>query len=590
MRVRISARKCGTAFAAALWCVLVLAVAASATPTATPTELNHQTVFVQASPKITEPTTGIITTGTKGTQPATPAGVGSGPMDAKGINLDFHAADITDVLKALSIQSGVNIVTGSDVKGLVTVTLNKVSMREALDMITKLSGFKYAAMTADTYIVGTTAGLNAVTGNDLAGDRTVFDAIPIRYANPADLAKAVQEQLPTVKVSVGSAPPNDQKDDKDVKKATVDDVPKSVVKYLGTILVSGPESDVAIAREIISRVEETIQSGGPETVTKVYQIKYADAQELVAMITSAVPGVSVAFGPRSGFERKAGDMVQSGYTSSGGSDANDKGKDTYELKNQPENIVLTGFAADVDRALKLVVEVDIRPMQILIEAKVIDLNNEDAKDIGVEWTWDGLSVQGKREVEGTIVPPASSGLKEITRTAVFGPATIQANLNLMVSNGKAKLLASPQVAMVSGKPARIFIGDEVRYISETVLGPGQSSQKTEVVPVGILLDAVGVVGSDDEITLYLHPEVSTVTKYIGNIPQIARRYTDSTIRVKNGGTVVIGGLIRDEDRVTMSQIPLLGDLPVVGRLFKSTSRGTTRSEVTIFITATILKD
>jgi type II secretory pathway component GspD/PulD (secretin) len=144
--------------------------------------------------------------------------------------------------------------------------------------------------------------------------------------------------------------------------------------------------------------------------------------------------------------------------------------------------------------------------------------------------------------------------------------------------------------MVSGKPGRIFIGDEIRYISETILGPGQSSQTTEVVPVGILLDAVGTVGADSEITLYLHPEVSTVTKYVGNIPQIARRYTDSTIRIKDGSTVIIGGLIKEEDIQTMSKIPLLGDLPILGQLFRNNNKSKVKSEVTIFIKATILKD
>lgn len=581
MRVRLS----GKLSFGLLCCALILAVAAPAVAADTLTALRSESMWIQSAPALAEPSVKRIA--------AVPASavVKPEPRAARNINLDFHAADITDVLKALSVQSGTNIVTGTDVKGQVTVSLNKVSLNEALDMVTKLSGYKYASVAADTYLVGSAQGLNAVLGVESIGQQIVYASIAVQYANPKDLAKAIQEQVPTVKVSVGSGFNDSDTEDSETKKASADDVPKGLVKPTGALLLSGPEKDVAIARSIIAQVEDSVQAGGPDSIMEIYWIKYADAAELMELVSSTAPAVSIAYGPRAGFQREKGDVVQVGFTGANGSgDAADKGKEMYALKNQPDALVLTGPSRDVMNALALLEQVDVRQPQVLIEARVIDISNDAARDLGIEWTWGNLTASGRTDVENIEVNDPVSNLRTVTRTAVYGPANIQAKVNLMVTDGKAKILANPKVAMVSGKPARIFIGDEVRYISETVLGPGQSSQKTEIVPVGILLDAVGVVGQDGEITLYLHPEVSTVTKYVGNIPQVARRYTDSTIRVKDGGTVVIGGLIREEERVAMSKIPLLGDLPFVGQLFRNTSKGKTNSEIAIFITATVLKD
>ncbi len=116
--------------------------------------------------------------------------------------------------------------------------------------------------------------------------------------------------------------------------------------------------------------------------------------------------------------------------------------------------------------------------------------------------------------------------------------------------------------------------------------------------MGVQLSVVGNVSGDGYITLNLHPEVSvvkldqTVVNGVGalTLPTITRRYTDHVVRVRDGATIIIGGLINDQDITEMSKVPLLGDLPILGNLFRHTHKTKDHSEVVIFITASIVND
>jgi type II secretory pathway component GspD/PulD (secretin) len=104
------------------------------------------------------------------------------------------------------------------------------------------------------------------------------------------------------------------------------------------------------------------------------------------------------------------------------------------------------------------------------------------------------------------------------------------------------------------------------------------------VPVGIILLVHPRVNGDGQITLRVKPVVSTVSGFVDGVPQTSTREAETVVRVKDGDTLVIGGLIRDEDVKTMTKVPILGDLPLVGQLFRYHERNHRRSEVMIFLT------
>jgi len=169
----------------------------------------------------------------------------------------------------------------------------------------------------------------------------------------------------------------------------------------------------------------------------------------------------------------------------------------------------------------------------------------------------------------------------------------QLQANALAKSGNGRILANPNVLALNGKPSSIVIGDKVIYVKSVLQGTNGPSIETGEVQVGIQLHTISTITSDGYITMALHPEVSVITSYITssdgvNLPQIANRFVDSTIRVKDGETIVLGGLIKEDELDSMSGIPLLRDLPVIGQFFGSKTKSRTHSEIMIFITPRVI--
>ncbi len=563
MRVRSS----GIAFAGVLLYVIVFVIAAAIPVTAadTTTQLvSEKSVYVAAAPVITEPSTTRLAL----------AAEGKGPSEPKNICLDFHAADITDVLKALSVQSGANIVTGTDVKGQVTVSLNKVSLSEALDMVTKLSGFKYAEVGAGTYIVGTGAGISGVL--DAGSDETVTEALTIKYANPDQLGQVLTAQVPGLKYT-----PSGAKTDQPGPKV---------------MIVSGTRSVVDNAKAIVTQVEETMARDAENQTVEVYKLKYASAKDAATLLAAVLPQLTVSLGPTTGFEQRPPSGVTFITSSSGGNGGSTGDSSQGVSKEEPTAIVMSGTPEDIAKAKELLSTLDIKPKQVLIETKVTDITIGAQKRLGLTWSWNSITYAENNK--GTEVHPVAQGPFD------RAPLSISAQLDAMLEDNSAQLLANPTVAAIEGKPAVIFIGDEIKYIiriDETLTGV---NFQTETANVGVTLRVVARPDEDGYITLALHPEVSTISDWLtigtgtgGNnaktaiaLPQISRRFTDHVIRVKDGETIVIGGLIRDYELSNLTKVPLLGDLPFFGGLFRHREKTKEHSDVAIFLKATVMKD
>jgi type II secretory pathway component GspD/PulD (secretin) len=547
----------------ALVCALILSTGALS---ADPTQARTDAGYTASAPVAVEP---------QPVRVALAAGTGqqTASQEDKNITLDFHGADITDVLKALSMQAGKNIVTGTDVKGTVTVSLSRVSFSEALDMVTKLSGYTYALASPNTYIVGTVPGVGGVTGNpDL---ETSTATVALAYADPEQICKMLEAQMPNIKTSMNGKP--DQPGPK-------------------LLVMSGPKKQVEQASDMVAKIESTIaekvKSDGASKVIEVYRLKFADAKTAVAMLQNVLPRLTVLTGPGSGLT----DTVPSGITfssSSGGTVAAGTSTSSTQTGMEPRTLILSGTPDDVAKAKNILAEVDVRPKQVLIETKFTDITVGAQKRLGITWSWDSIGFNERTNASG-------GGESAWYRL----PVNFEAELDAMLKDNSAKLLANPSIAAIEGKQAVIFIGDEIKYIiniQETLTG---ITFQTETASVGVTLRVVARPDEDGYITLALHPEVSTISDWLtigtgtgGNnaktaiaLPQIARRFTDHTVRVKDGETIVIGGLIRDNEISNLSKVPLLGDLPVLGGLFRHREKQKEHSDIVVFIKASLMKD
>jgi type II secretory pathway component GspD/PulD (secretin) len=517
------------------------------------------------------------------------------PRPAPRVTVDFVGAEIADVLKALSLQTQTNIVTSPEVKGTVTVSLTGVGVEEALDLITRLSGYRYTKL-GNTYVVATAQGLqNLLSGTQTAAPQArVTQLVAYRYADPNTLSKVIQEQAPGVQVSwnLSSAQPS---------------------KGVGTkvALVSGTETEVRVAAELIETVDSTLSRSQQDVVVDTYIVKHASPTDLRNIVSELVPEVTIMLGPRPGFNllapaplgdsagrtvgEKGVDMALQGGGGGGQQGGNQAqgGSGDASIDERVNTLILTGPRAAVDRAKEALARIDIAPPQVLIEAKVVEVSADADNTLGV--LWDFSSTRANFTL-GTPSPPDRGNFG----TIVFGRLTrdaigISAKLDALFKDNKARLLANPKLLVLNAKQAQIFIGDEVRYIESVQSTQNGVSVTTGKVNVGIQLNVVAKTNPEGDITLQIHPEVSLITGFLktpvgGEIPQVSRRFADSAVRLRSGETLVIGGLISQRDLRLVQKVPLLGDLPILGYLFKQTNTKRSNSEILVFLTATLWKE
>jgi type II secretory pathway component GspD/PulD (secretin) len=212
----------------------------------------------------------------------------------------------------------------------------------------------------------------------------------------------------------------------------------------------------------------------------------------------------------------------------------------------------------------------------------VDMSPETSKKLGFLYDWTPLSFT-ETKTGGNV------SFGSLARSA-FG---FNVELQAAEERREAKILARPNIAVIDGEEASIFIGDLFRYERVTsVSDSGQQVFTIETVPIGVaLLCRPRVTG--DEITLRVHPVVSNIRTFTGrnkDIPVTSSREAESVVRMKDGETFAIGGLLKDEELKIMTKVPILGDLPFLGQLFRHRDTSKKRSEVTIFITARIRKD
>lgn len=506
------------------------------------------------------------------------------------VSLDFVATDIHDVLKGLSMQGNVNIVAGPEVKGDVTVTLNNVTVEEALKLVTGMSGYKFAK-DGDTYIVGTPDSLRTVLSgsSSLESDMTSV-VLTLKYADAEMVGTMMKDQFGITMVS--SKPKEVESGAKD-NKITLSSGPSILV-------LTGSRGKVEAAKNIVEAIEASLADSEADSVIDLYEMKHANIYETASLLSTSVPGLSVRIGPNEGFDllcpravdmsstSGAGGGASGGSTSGGTGNTGATGAQTQ--KADPKILILRGSPDDVAKARNLLADIDVKLPMIVIEAKVVDITNDDSKNVGIKWDTEGL-VSSTTLTENN--SPTDSAIKfgRLSRSAL----SFTGRINALVEKGKAKVLANPNVLAMDGKPSTFFVGDEVKYVVQVTVSDNGTTVTTETARVGVQLLTVSRVSSDGYITMNIHPEVSVISAWITTpadliLPEISRRYVDTTIRVKDGETIVIGGLIKSEETSTIGGIPFLKDLPILGYLFRTDNISKTDSEVMMFITPRVVTD
>lgn len=246
------------------------------------------------------------------------------------------------------------------------------------------------------------------------------------------------------------------------------------------------------------------------------------------------------------------------------------------------------------------------PSQIRLEAQIIEINSDYTKNLGIQY-WS--QTPGSNSNSGSSTGNSNSGITVGTAGLFYGGedfsstrkhggwlgshvANVNVTLQALINEGKARILSRPSITTMSGKAANILIGGRIPI----PVSDGNGNVSIDWHEYGMKLNIEPVVDSEDKITSKVHAEVSTLDYSHGvkidsfSVPGIATREAESEVNVRSGMTMAIGGLINSEDAKIVSKIPLLGDIPIIGRFFRHTSNTRDKREVIILITPTLVAD
>lgn len=286
------------------------------------------------------------------------------------------------------------------------------------------------------------------------------------------------------------------------------------------------------------------------------------------------------------------------------------------------NIIVTDTESKIKAIDTFIEEIDRITPQILVEARIYDITCKDRLDLGVEWNA-GRNTSFFDGSGGITTPPGPLGINpsgdiDPFSTGVFSGATgktsgttgafrfgwlrdsldidilLRAQQNLI----SAKLLANPRILVLDNERAQIKIMSEIPYQELTETSGGGSIGSTSFKDVGVSLDVIPHLTRDEMIRLDLKPtfsvQTSTVTFQAANLqypqPVVDKREASTTLLVKNGQTIVLGGLRKKDVTKQVNKIPLLGDIPILGYLFRFEGEDTVNSELVVFVTPWIMKD
>ena len=238
-----------------------------------------------------------------------------------------------------------------------------------------------------------------------------------------------------------------------------------------------------------------------------------------------------------------------------------------------------------------------QPMQVRLEARIVEINRNKTKNLGINWG----NASDIDDTTGVVTVNSGSFSfgQDATNSRWNRPlggmgsiASINATLNLLIGNGDAKVLSQPHVVTMSGQKADILIGGEMPVPSTNSNG----STNVEWKRYGIELSMEPVATEDGLITSKIKASVSTLTSTSGTIINgtsilgLAERSAETVITLGSGQTMAIGGLLSSEDTKSVSKIPILGDIPVLGRFFRDVTEKHDEKELLIFITPTLVDD
>jgi type IV pilus secretin PilQ/predicted competence protein len=349
-----------------------------------------------------------------------------------------------------------------------------------------------------------------------------------------------------------------------------------------------------------------------DRVFTLYYITADEADKLIAPVLSGSASAKIA---KSTAAEKSITTGSSGGTSGAASSGSGGAGDKMALN---DTIVIHDYPENLEKAAAVIKSIDIRPKQVLVEATILSATLTEETKFGIDWNFmAGVSLNGTSSVgqigttesigttttspisqiaAGTAGAPietagfATSGMNGLRIGATSGDMALF--ITALESITDVTILANPKILAVNKQEGYVQIGKKLGYRGSTAISTGGVATQGEVqfLDTGTVLTFRPYIGNDGYIRMDIYPKDSTAQLNVDKVPDETVTQVRTNVIVKDGETIVIGGLFRDVVTTGRSQVPLLGDLPLVGGLFRGTNDRTERQEVIVLLTPHIIEE
>ena len=550
------------------------------------------------------------------------------------VNLSLRDADVMQVLRMFADQAGMNIIFAQDVSGTVTMDLVDVTLQKALSLVVATNKLKYAIQGNTMIVMG--AGDTDIDVS--AGSKDII-LVPVKYVSAASIAEFLNKNI----FKDGSISPNVS------SKPTVTVNPAN-----NELIIVGTRDDALMAQKIIDQFDKKppITNFKVNHVTPAEMAGLICSTLIPSFMSNGEGSTGGAAGVPTGFASSTmGATGGEGLAIGGGkllcsvdqkADAEDLG--SLPFKNMTVSYfpsigmvqVIGGSPTQLDMIKEYIAANDIKAPQAYLEVQIISLSESGSKTFDNTWQYmsKGLSFNASNGIRtassggGKYYPifltghgfseqaKGSSGQstsKDDTGDINYGQWSSSPQLiwtiNYLVENNKGRVLANPRILITNGQESVIDLTSDYvakvtsQYLDSTGTGSSQVQKDYDIQSDnGIKVTITPFISPDGYVTLDINPNYSTIASQLYTDGKVEgqrdlaatllqrRNLTLKGIRIKDGETLIIGGMIQETETKSVSKIPFLGDLPFIGAIFRSTGTQRSKEEMVIMITPQILVD
>ncbi len=353
-----------------------------------------------------------------------------------------------------------------------------------------------------------------------------------------------------------------------------------------TVVVSGPTDTLIVIDNVIKNMDKDSDNN---QVIHIYPLKNAQANNIKKLLNNMFKEMQNLNDRASGSSNNR--RAAAGNASASSNSASLSDLVYIEADGDTNSVLVMTSPKNYEKIRLIIEELDMPVPQVLIKVLLVEVTTSDNLDYGAEF-----SVLNLRDRNGkTLGTSAGTDFDLASKTGGFKTTILENNLEMTIRAlqeiGKLNVLSRPYILTSNNQKATITVGQEVPYVTDTrVTETGQTINTIRYQDIGIILSVTPTINPDGLVIMDIVPEISTITEATVKISDTfnasvyAKRSANSRVAILNGQTIVIGGLMQDQETDKVSKVPLLGDIPIIGELFKSTTKKKEKTELLIFLT------